>query len=222
MYAPPCSWRTGTNSTVDPARDSLRSSVSSPGMPNTYLTPSASRHSTNTSDALRLLTPAPYLTGPLAVPGPRPARACRRARLRAACLVTVLAVALSAVGAAGARAATVLYIRGGGTGHGIGMSQYGAYGYALHGLAYRAILAHYYTGTALGQVDPARIVRVLLATGTASFTGATRARPARRRERAARPRCARRAPIPWSLPPGVCCRSSAPAGPRSALRSRPR
>ena len=46
------------NCTVESASDSLRSSVSSPGMPNTYCTPSASRHSTNTSDALRSLTSA--------------------------------------------------------------------------------------------------------------------------------------------------------------------
>lgn len=87
----------------------------------------------------------------------------------------LLGVALSVAGAAGARAAGVLYIRGGGAGHGIGMSQYGAYGYALHGLGYPAILAHYYTGTALGQVNPGRVVRVLLATGSASFTNATAA-----------------------------------------------
>src|SRR5829696_7381892 len=53
MYAPPCSWRTGTNSIEELASDSLRSSVSSPGMPKTRWTPSASRHSTKTSDALR-------------------------------------------------------------------------------------------------------------------------------------------------------------------------
>src|SRR4029450_7199517 len=41
------------NSIVECESDSLRSSVSSPGMPNTCLTPSASRHSTKTSDALR-------------------------------------------------------------------------------------------------------------------------------------------------------------------------
>ena len=57
MYAPPCSWRTGTKETLERSSDSLRSSVSSPGMPNTYLTPSASRHSTNRSDALRSLIP---------------------------------------------------------------------------------------------------------------------------------------------------------------------
>ncbi|MHB8657006.1 MAG: SpoIID/LytB domain-containing protein [Solirubrobacteraceae bacterium] len=88
--------------------------------------------------------------------------------------MTMAAVALSAV-PAGARAGNVLLIRGGGFGHGIGMSQYGSYGYALHGRDYRFILAHYYQGTGLGQTDPNRIIRVLLADGRAAFSGATRA-----------------------------------------------
>jgi stage II sporulation protein D len=67
----------------------------------------------------------------------------------------------------------MLFIRGGGDGHGIGMSQYGAYGYALHGKGYKFILHHYYRGTALGHTDPRRVVRVLLATGSAAFAGAT-------------------------------------------------
>ena len=46
---------------------------------------------------------------------------------------------------ASADAATRHVVRGAGWGHGIGMSQYGAYGYALEGSGYRAILAHYYT-----------------------------------------------------------------------------
>ncbi len=41
-------------------------------------------------------------------------------------------------------------VSGHGWGHGIGMSQYGAYGYALHGADYTEILAHYYPGTTLG------------------------------------------------------------------------
>ena len=45
-----------------------------------------------------------------------------------------------------ASAASTFSITGGGYGHGIGMSQYGAYGYALHGKDYRFILAHYYQG----------------------------------------------------------------------------
>ena len=56
------------------------------------------------------------------------------------------------------------------------MSQYGAYGFAKNGSGYRDILAHYYTGTAIGNLDPASRVRVLLqSTAAASFTGATRA-----------------------------------------------
>jgi stage II sporulation protein D len=74
-----------------------------------------------------------------------------------------------------ARAASTFFIRGGGNGHGIGMSQYGAYGYALHGKSYQWILAHYYQGTKLGQTDPGQVVRVLLETGTAAFAGATEA-----------------------------------------------
>ena len=52
------------------------------------------------------------------------------------------------------------------------MSQYGAYGYALHGWTYQQILAHYYTGTTLGQTNPAQTVRVLLGSGSAAFAGA--------------------------------------------------
>jgi stage II sporulation protein D len=55
------------------------------------------------------------------------------------------------------------------------MSQYGAYGFALHGYSYPAILAHYYRGTALAATNPRRIVRVLLNVGQASFSGANRA-----------------------------------------------
>jgi stage II sporulation protein D len=90
-----------------------------------------------------------------------------------------LAVGLSTVAAlvlAGpASAASTLFIRGGGYGHGIGMSQYGTYGYALHGWTYQQILAHYYTGTALGTTNPDQTVRVLLGTGSAAFAGATQA-----------------------------------------------
>jgi stage II sporulation protein D len=72
-----------------------------------------------------------------------------------------------------ASAASVFFIRGGGYGHGVGLSQYGAYGYALHGADYRFILAHYYQGTTIATTDPNRIVRVLLETGSAKFSGAT-------------------------------------------------
>jgi stage II sporulation protein D len=51
--------------------------------------------------------------------------------------------------------------RGAGFGHGIGMSQYGAYGYALNGSRYDGILGHYYKGTSLSTA-PSEPVRVLL------------------------------------------------------------
>ena len=44
-------------------------------------------------------------------------------------------------------AAAVWKIDGRGYGHGVGMSQWGAYGFAERGSTYREILAHYYTGT---------------------------------------------------------------------------
>jgi stage II sporulation protein D len=63
---------------------------------------------------------------------------------------------------------------GRGWGHGVGMSQYGARGRALAGQTATEILAHYYAGTTLGAIDPARQVRVLVLTGY----GATAARQA--------------------------------------------
>jgi stage II sporulation protein D len=64
--------------------------------------------------------------------------------------------------AAPAGSGALLVFSGHGWGHGVGMSQYGAYGYALHGTTYDQILAHYYPGTALGAA-PAKSIRVLLA-----------------------------------------------------------
>jgi stage II sporulation protein D len=88
------------------------------------------------------------------------------------CTILGIAASLALAAPASASASSVFYIRGGGDGHGVGMSQYGAYGYALHGAGYRAILAHYYQGTTLGSADPARVVRVLLKSGSAAFSGA--------------------------------------------------
>jgi stage II sporulation protein D len=53
------------------------------------------------------------------------------------------------------------FVAGHGWGHGVGLAQYGAYGYALHGWSYDRIVGHYYTGTTLGQA-PLKKVRVLL------------------------------------------------------------
>jgi stage II sporulation protein D len=89
-------------------------------------------------------------------------------------LATVLAL-LALAPAASAGVSWV--VKGHGFGHGVGMSQYGAYGYAKHGKGYRFILAHYYSGTTLGQVTSTRIVRVLLdiSGGDVGFSGATSA-----------------------------------------------
>jgi stage II sporulation protein D len=86
--------------------------------------------------------------------------------------LTCVAASCAALPAA-ADAAGRFTIRGAGYGHGVGMSQYGAYGFATKGWRYGRILAHYYTGTALGRSGP-ETVRVLLqpSVSRASFSGA--------------------------------------------------
>ena len=78
---------------------------------------------------------------------------------------------------ASARAGVTWVVNGHGFGHGVGMSQYGAYGYATHGFSYRAILAHYYSGTTIGTIGGPRVVRVLVGIdgGDVGFSGATSA-----------------------------------------------
>ena len=70
-------------------------------------------------------------------------------------------VAAALVVPAVATAGTVFLLDGRGWGHGVGMSQWGAEGYARHGYSYERILAHYYPHTQLTKVPP-RQVRVLL------------------------------------------------------------
>jgi stage II sporulation protein D len=84
-------------------------------------------------------------------------------------IAVVLVSAVVAAGAASARAGTALIVTGHGWGHGVGMSQWGAYGYALHGWKYGRILAHYYPGTKLAHVGEPH-VRVLLAQRASSVT----------------------------------------------------
>lgn len=82
---------------------------------------------------------------------------------------------LAAVLPASAGAAVNWVVHGRGFGHGVGLSAYGAYGYAKHGKGYPFILAHYYQGTTLGKLNRPRTVRVLLETsgGDVSFSGAS-------------------------------------------------
>jgi stage II sporulation protein D len=79
--------------------------------------------------------------------------------------IALLAALLPAVLAPSARAGVRWVVLGHGFGHGVGMSQYGAYGYAEHGRGYRFILAHYYSGTTIGTLPGPRIVRVLIGAG---------------------------------------------------------
>jgi stage II sporulation protein D len=73
-------------------------------------------------------------------------------------------------GEAAARAGTpVFVISGRGWGHGVGMSQWGANGFARRGLDYRRILGHYYRGTTIGRAPVAK-VRVLLAGSKPTLT----------------------------------------------------
>src|SRR5271167_2844869 len=77
-------------------------------------------------------------------------------------LGAVLALCAGAPGVASAASGSKLVIDGAGDGHGVGMSQEGALGYALHGVGYREILAHYYSGTGIGQAPAGALVRVLI------------------------------------------------------------
>jgi stage II sporulation protein D len=63
----------------------------------------------------------------------------------------------------------IFIVRGHGWGHGVGLSQWGAYGFARAGYTYQRILSHYYQGTTLGQASLRR-VRVQLAAGAATLT----------------------------------------------------
>jgi stage II sporulation protein D len=67
------------------------------------------------------------------------------------------------------RATPTFVVSGRGWGHGVGLAQWGAYGFAQHGLTYGQILAHYYTGTSLGPAPVAR-VRVMMAEGRRRLT----------------------------------------------------
>jgi stage II sporulation protein D len=88
--------------------------------------------------------------------------------------VAAAAIACLAVSAPAAAAKSSFVIKGAGFGHGIGLSQYGADGYALHGFDYKTIVGHYYQGTGLATVSPAPTIRVLLQSASApSFTGGT-------------------------------------------------
>ena len=104
-------------------------------------------------------------------------RGIRTILLAALLVALALPVSASALVRSGgvhkAAKARTWVVNGAGFGHGVGLSQYGAYGYAKHGFKYDQILTHYYTGTTIGSTAD-RSVRVLLRDGARSvaFRGA--------------------------------------------------
>jgi stage II sporulation protein D len=91
-------------------------------------------------------------------------------------LTAITLAAAAVVLAAPTGAAAKWVVPGKGFGHGVGMSQYGAFGQVQNGKGYRKILRHYYKGVKIGKAKT-RSVRVLLTTGVGAlqFTSAKRA-----------------------------------------------
>ena len=87
-------------------------------------------------------------------------------------LLAALSAATTTSAPAAPGASTAFVLAGGGWGHGVGMSQWGAFGQARAGRDYRQILATYYRGTEIGSA-PAPLLdrlRVLVADGLPDVT----------------------------------------------------
>jgi stage II sporulation protein D len=83
-----------------------------------------------------------------------------RGRAWIASCAAALALVL-ALPAAGAEAKTIWKVKGGGFGHGVGLSQYGAYGQAKAKRGWRQIVSHYYRSTTISPTAT-KTVRILL------------------------------------------------------------
>ncbi|HEY6606681.1 MAG TPA: hypothetical protein VIZ44_10045, partial [Gaiellaceae bacterium] len=88
----------------------------------------------------------------------------RRSLLLASAFLLVATAAVGARGAAPLPASATFVVTGHGWGHGVGLSQWGAYGYAQKGFDYARIVLHYFPGTQIGAAPVSR-VRVLLTSG---------------------------------------------------------
>ncbi len=99
--------------------------------------------------------------------------------MQGAARVAVAALSLAAVlavfGPASPAAASTWVVKGGGFGHGVGMSAWGAYGYGKKGAGYKRILGHYYARLKIKKRKHAPDVRVLLgvSSGDVRFRRAT-------------------------------------------------
>jgi SpoIID/LytB domain protein len=106
-------------------------------------------------------------TGTALVRSPIPRSLVALAALLAAVTLTPAPNAAGSPGpayVAPAGSGALFLLSGHGSGHGVGMGQWGAEGYALQGYTYDQILDAYYPGTILGQTEVTSI-RVLLANG---------------------------------------------------------
>ena len=128
--------------------------------------------------------------------------------MRVGFAVILAALAVPAVAPAG----TVFLLDGRGWGHGVGMSQWGAEGYARHGFGYRQILAHYYPQTTIGIAEPAAGARAPLA-GTRRGPRSDRPRRSSSSTRAAASCICRRGP---SSSTGSSCSGTSSCGRRCA------
>jgi SpoIID/LytB domain protein len=104
----------------------------------------------------------PEGTGPCIAHLWRPrGRKDRMGRSTIAALACALVCLAPGSTSAAASAGATLIVEGAGDGHGVGMSQDGALGYAEHGWSDAQILAHYYAGTTLGQAPADATIKVL-------------------------------------------------------------
>jgi stage II sporulation protein D len=141
------------------------------------------------------MTAATPPTTPATTPAITPATTRRQdARRRAVRLVAALATAFAVTAAvdagpgpvaatassgasrtSGGRVPSTFVLSGGGWGHGVGMSQYGAQAQALAGRSAAQILSYYYTGTALTSVADSSDIRVQVLGGVTSAPVTVRA-----------------------------------------------
>src|SRR6185436_3055250 len=90
-----------------------------------------------------------------------PGSGSRPPTMRRALLLVLAVAALGIIPAGPASAGGSFTFYGSGFGHGLGMSQWGAYGLAQDGWAHKRILTHFYTGTTLKQAaDPPGNLRI--------------------------------------------------------------
>jgi len=96
-------------------------------------------------------------------------------RIRFISATVLLTLAIAGVSAPAAVAATRQFtITGGGYGHGIGLSQYGAQGYALKGYDYDWIIRHYFQGVTVAPTTTKSVKVKLDATANSTNLGYTR------------------------------------------------